>query len=103
MLKIYLDDDLKYRPTPKGWVRTFTAQETIDLLKKEHVFKISLDHDIGDERKVGNGYDVLKWIENMVATTDYEPPLIEIHTANTPARQKMEAAKKAIWRMVNRR
>tara|TARA_R110000782_G_scaffold23881_8_gene62037 strand:- start:863 stop:1084 length:222 start_codon:yes stop_codon:yes gene_type:complete len=66
-------------------------------LKAGDVTHISLDHDLGlDER--GTGYDVLIWIEDAVATKGFVPPAIQIHTANSSARQKMEAAALSILR-----
>lgn len=89
-MKVYLDDE---RDTPDGWVRTYTAKETIDLLKTGQVTDLSLDHDLGDDKKYGTGYDVLIWLEENVATRIFKPPAnIKIHSANVTARPKMEFA-----------
>lgn len=90
-MKVYLDDE---RETPRGWVRTYTAEHTIALLKTGTVEHLSLDHDLGNEA-AGTGYDVLVWLEEQVATGQWigHPlPSIEIHSANLPARDKMLAA-----------
>ena len=92
-MKIYLDDE---RKCPNGWVLTKTATTAIWLLKNNKVTEISLDHDLGLDDETGN--DVILWIEKMVYTTDYIPPKIHIHTANSSARVKMELAKKSIER-----
>lgn len=44
----------------------------------------------------GTGYDVVLWIEEMVATTDFLPPEIVVHSANLSARAKMEAGIRSI-------
>jgi hypothetical protein len=94
-MKIYLDD---IRAEPEGWVRVKTAQEAIELLKSNKVSEISLDHDLGDDKN-GTGYDVILWIEQEVYQTYYIPPKIKVHSANAPAREKMEAGIKSILRL----
>lgn len=99
-MKVYLDDE---RPTPRGWTRTYTAPETIDLLKTNLVTDLSLDHDLGDDEvpSIGCGYDVLLWLEEQVALHGFVPPShISVHSSNASARIKMEAAIRAIRRMV---
>jgi hypothetical protein len=87
MIKLYLDDE---REAPEGWIRVNWPDEAIEILKMGNVEEISLDHDLGDDNR-GTGYDVLLWIEEQVATNKFQPPMIKIHTANSSAREKMEA------------
>ena len=88
-MKIYLDDE---RQTPEGWTHCFWPNEVIELLKNNKVTHVSLDHDLGDDKR-GTGYDVLKWIEEQVFTVDdYYPPNLNIHSANPAARKRMEEA-----------
>ena len=94
-LKVFLDDE---RPTPDGWTRAYWPDEAIEHLKSGAVTEISLDHDLGDDER-GTGYDVLLWIEEQVALHGFEAPTISVHSANSSARQKMEAAIAAIWRL----
>jgi hypothetical protein len=91
-MKVWLDD---IRPSPKGWVRAFWPDEVIALLQTGKVTQLSLDHDLGDD-DCGTGYDVLKWIEQAVATEGFRPPSIEVHSANPPAHDRMLAAIKSI-------
>ena len=93
-MKIYLDDE---RQTPVGWVRTYWPEEVIALLSSEAVSEISLDHDLGDDPRTG--YDVILWIEEQVAHSDFIPPVIHVHTANASARQKMLAGVASIQRL----
>lgn len=95
-LKLWLDDE---RPAPRGWTPCRWPSEVIAhmQLAPERVHVVSLDHDLGDDAK-GTGYDVLAWIEEMVATQGFTPPLIQIHTANPAARLRMNAAADAIAR-----
>ena len=94
-MRVYLDDE---RPTPPGWVRVFWPDEAIALLATGAVVEISLDHDLGDDSR-GTGYDVVLWIEEAVATRGFKPPAIRVHSANSSAREKMEAGIAAIERL----
>jgi len=91
-MKVYLDDE---RDTPEGWRRVYWPDEAIELLKTGEVEEISLDHDLGDDER-GTGYDVVLWIEEAVFTTDFVPPKIRVHSANSSARDKMERGIRAI-------
>ena len=98
-MKIYLDDDDRQfkgkpvRPTPEGWIRAHTYEEAIDGLQTGKVEEISLDNDLGTLRE---GYDVVKWIEQMAFETNFRPPKIHIHSANIVARERIESAREAI-------
>lgn len=94
-MRVFLDDE---RPTPAGWTRVFWPDEAIALLASGAVDEISLDHDLGDDRR-GTGYDVVLWIEDAVATRGFHPPAIAVHSANASARVKMEAGIAAIARL----
>ena len=96
-MKLYLDDT---RPTPVGWTRAYTAQETIEYLKTGKVEELSLDHDLGDETLVGTGYLVLQWIEKEVFFHGFKPPsVMVVHSANGPATERMLQAIESIRRM----
>ena len=84
-MKVYLDDE---RETPEGWVRVYWPNEAIELLKTGKVTEISLDHDLSDDER-GTGYDVVLWIEEAVATTNFKAPTMNVHSANSSARDKM--------------
>ncbi len=98
-MKIYLDDE---RLTPDGWQYCRWPEEVIELLKAGGVTHLSLDHDLGDDTH-GTGYDVVLWIEEQVATTDFEPPEILVHSANASARTKMEAGIRSIASILQQR
>ncbi|MBC3920059.1 hypothetical protein H8L32_21510 [Undibacterium sp. CY18W] len=91
-LRVFLDDE---RITPEGWVRVYWPNEAIDLLKTNAVAEISLDHDLGNDER-GTGYDVVVWIEEAVALHGFKPPKMAVHSANSSAREKMEAGIRAI-------
>lgn len=91
MISIYLDD---VRPTPAGYVRTYTVQETIKLIEENNgeIEDISLDNDLG----IGHddGYEVLKWIEEEAFHGRLKPiEHIYIHTSNPAAQDKMMQAR----------
>jgi len=99
-MRVYLDDE---RPTPKGWVRTYSARATIRLLQTGEVTELSLDHDLGggtwdapEFEPFGNGYEVLVWLEEQVMVHGFKPPKLYVHTANSAARVRMEQAVEAI-------
>jgi ribosomal protein S18 acetylase RimI-like enzyme len=96
-MKIFLDDE---RPSPEGWTLVRWPDEVIALLQSGTVEELSLDHDLGDDER-GTGYHVLLWIEEAVATRGFRPPRIRVHSANSSARQKMEAAVGAIYRLAS--
>ncbi len=98
-MKIYLDDE---RPTPDGWQHCRWPEEVIELLTAGGVTHLSLDHDLGDDTH-GTGYDVVLWIEEQVATTDFDPPEIIVHSANVSARAKMEAGIRSIATILKQR
>jgi hypothetical protein len=95
-MKVFLDDE---RTTPEGWYRVYTPDQAIALLDTDMVTHISLDHDLGDDTLVGTGYDVILWMEEQVASGEFKPPYILIHTANPSARLKMEAGRKQIRKL----
>jgi hypothetical protein len=80
---VWLDD---VREAPEGWVHVKTPEEAIDLLRSGEVEEISLDHDLGlaTPEAERNGYDVLVWLEEALATGAWKRnvPLIRIHSAN---------------------
>ena len=98
-MKIYLDDE---RVAPKGWVQARWPEDVITSLKTGEVTHLSLDHDLGDDDR-GTGYDVLLWLEEAVATTNFVAPACVVHSANSSAREKMEKAIVSIERFVQQR
>ena len=95
-MKVYLDDA---RDAPAGWIRVRWPRVAIELLKTGQVTDLSLDHDLGDDER-GSGYDVVLWIEEAVATGSFVPPRMVVHSANAPARAKMEAGLERIRRFM---
>ncbi len=91
-MKVYLDDE---RNTPIGWHRVYWPDEAIALLKTNKVTHISLDHDLGDDER-GTGNDVVLWIEEAVFTQGFKPPIMNVHSANSSARDKMNLGIKNI-------
>lgn len=93
-MKVFLDD---VREAPDGWIHVLWPEQVIDLLKTGQVTDLSLDHDLGNDGR-GTGYDVLIWIEDAVVTSGFVPPQITIHSANSAAVKRMEAALQSIKR-----
>lgn len=97
-MRVYLDDE---RPAPEGWVRAYWPEEVIALLEAGGVEEVSLDHDLGDDKK-GTGYDVILWVEEAVAVRGFKPPRLSVHSANSSAREKMERGIQSIVRLAAR-
>ena len=87
-MKVYLDDE---RQTPEGWFRVYEPHQAIGVLETGEVTHISLDHDLGDDEGIGDGYDVVLWIEEQVVLGDFVPPKITVHSDNPPAVKRMKA------------
>ena len=96
-MRVYLDDQ---RIAPEGWHHVRWPEEAIQLLESGGVTHLSLDHDLGDDER-GTGYDVILWLEEAVATRGFRPPKIIVHSANSSAREKMEAGIRSIERFAN--
>jgi hypothetical protein len=93
-MKVYLDDE---RITPDGWVRTYTVNDTIDLLKTGQVTELSVDNDLGDGME--EGHKVLLWLEEQVVINKFVPPQVIIaHSSNGGAIQLMRMAIDSIRR-----
>lgn len=84
-IKLFLDDE---RPTPDGWFRTYTVEQTIYWLRSKRVSHLSLDNDLGEGKQ--EGYKVMDFIEE---TMHYDPlfplPEITIHSANAARAEYM--------------
>ena len=97
MKRLWLDD---YRYPPPLWedvVWVKTASEAIQALQETHFDVISLDHDLGDDPEVGDGYEVLQWMEEQVHLYGYRPPpQILIHSMNPVGHDRMKTAAEAI-------
>ena len=84
-LTVWLDD---VRPMPKDFdVHVKNAHDAIEILKKNRVRLISLDHDLGEEC-AQTGYDVAKFIEKQAYEYSIDnknglkPIEIRVHSAN---------------------
>ena len=60
-MKLWVDD---IRTPPHGWFWARNYTTAIACLKATAVYRISLDHDLGEESR-GSGYDIAKWIEEF--------------------------------------
>jgi hypothetical protein len=89
-IKVWLDDDLVYRPAPEGWIHVTTAPQAIEYLRTGNVVELSLDHDLGDDQEFGRGVDVVDFLcEQQFNNTPCWPKTIHLHTANSYGRDSM--------------
>lgn len=97
-MKLYLDD---IRPTPIGWERSYTVEETIDKLKTRTITYLSLDNDLGEG--LLEGYNVLNWLEEVIFNDPTFPiPEITIHSSNESRKHLMLLAIDSIKRIRQR-
>jgi hypothetical protein len=94
---LWLDD---LRSPPPGWVWVKSAWDAIDMIADGNVAVCSLDHDLGDRVEVGEGYDVILWIEEAIVERDFTAvPKIVVHSSNGPAKKRMIAGIENIERL----
>jgi len=97
-IKVYLDDNIFERQTPRGWVRVVDAQSAIFLLQTGVVEEISLDYDLSVSEptgRVGDGVVVALWIAEAAKAGTMPPLKWSVHSESMAAwrvRQAMEAA-----------
>ena len=94
-IKIYLDDE---RATPKGYVRTYSVNETKKLIEKSEsnnieITEINVDHDLGDY--ASDGGDAIKLLDWLIERNTLYP--IKIHTMNCVGRENMERMIERYW------
>lgn len=97
-LRVWLDDDIKYREAPEGWVHVLTAPDAIELLDTGRVTELSLDHDLSDDELYGRGIDVVNWLGEAQEVHErllWPRDGITIHSANPYGREAMARAIKA--------
>lgn len=95
-MKVYLDDE---RKTPEGYERTFTVEQTIELIKANdgNVEAVSLDNDLGTGFREGR--EVMKWIEEQAYHNTLQPiPHLLIHSGNSVAVDEMMTARFNAWK-----
>ena len=100
MLKVYLDD---LRKPPAGFILVKDSHSAIEFITAnwDMIEEISLDHDLGDEEKVGSGYQVVCEMEDFVFNTrPSHLPYIHVHSANPIGRKRMEFGISNIKRMI---
>lgn len=96
-MKIFLDD---LRPTPEGYTRTYTVEQTIELLKTQFVEELSLDNDLGEGLQ--EGYAVLDWLEEKIYNdVSFTLPQIYVHSSNASRVEYMNRAIKNIKKIRN--
>jgi hypothetical protein len=96
-MKLFIDD--LRSAYDDGWLVCRSGESAMEMLD-EYIFDmISFDNDLGEGpqgEKLLEGYDVLCYLEMMWRTENRPKPReIRIHTANSVARNKMEACLRA--------
>jgi hypothetical protein len=93
-MKVFLDDE---RPTPEGFVRTYSVEETTKLLLTRQVQFISLDNDLGSLDPNTEGYNILNWLEQEVFNDPTFPiPEMVVHSSNASRAMSMRQAIKKL-------
>jgi hypothetical protein len=94
-IRLWLDDDLIDRKAHEGWLQVTTAWAAIEWLDCGVVVALSLDHDLGDDDRLGTGLDVVNWLGEQDQVHDrplWPEEGIKLHTANPYARDMMARA-----------
>lgn len=87
-MKLWIDD---LRPAPSGWAWAKTYDEARLALASGHVHTVSFDNDLGPNSK--EGWEIMNWLEEMVFLGTLPAPKdIKIHSANLPAKRRMQMA-----------
>ncbi len=63
-LKVWLDDDLVDRRAPEGWVHLTNVREVCLAILSGRVVELSLDNDLSDDKKYGQGSQVVTFLED---------------------------------------
>ena len=103
-LRVMLDDDLEYRPTPEGFIRYTSMSEAVAELTSmalESPVRLSvllLDNDLGDNTPEGHKF--LEWL--LEGDLDIMVDYVNIHSQNivavTAMRAYLESAKRhGLW------
>ena len=93
-INLWLDDERDpavHSPHYK-WVWVKSAKAAIAALETGAVERISLDHDLGNEMEVGNGYMVAKWIEESAYLNKIPHLSWSVHSQNSVGAASMRAA-----------
>ncbi len=102
IFKVFLDDirsPVTVYPEDRGWTTVRTAKAALQMLEKEIVKEISLDHDLGDGCLTG--YDVLCQLEKMIVDGRVKSiPVFLVHSMNPVGAEKMKAAIKVIQSLI---
>lgn len=91
-IRLWLDDT---RPAPPDWTWVKSATEAVLLLRTGTVAEVSLDHDLGDDPAVGDGYVVASWIEEQAHSGRLKSLRWAVHSANPVGAARMRAALRA--------
>ena len=110
-MKVYLDDirtpQMMGWDDWRDWIVVGSVEIAIELLKAGLVTDIHLDNDLGGPGLCSDytreGYEVVTWIEEQVATTDFTPPNMFVHTANSSRARMMHAGITKIKELVDAR
>lgn len=81
-IKIYVDDDLQNRPTPKGFIRFTDSKSFLDYMlvnTNKKIDTISFDNDLGLDSL--EGYQLV----NKVVERSWKVSNINLHSANVVA------------------
>lgn len=98
---LWLDD---VRPMPKGFhSHAKTVEEAQSFFLNNEVSFISFDHDLGEGK---TGYDLAKWLEDMVMTKGCLPSNSQklewvIHSANPVGRANIEMAMRNVDKVMD--
>ena len=86
--KVWVDDERT--PPTREWVWVQGYDSAIWAFLYFDMSEVSLDHDLGEEDPMKNGYQLLCYFEKRLLGDGLPIPYIRIHTMNGAVRQKMQ-------------
>jgi len=92
---LYIDDerDMPDAYVEAGWTQAYSFHEAIIKLELMDFAEISVDHDLASfygPYKEMTGYDILIWLVQRKTDGKYVPPVIHVHSANSPGHTRMQ-------------
>ena len=87
-MKLWIDD---IREPPEQWAWAKTAGDAKVILSTGSIETVSFDNDLGPNSQ--EGWEVMNWLEEKVFLGIIPAPkAITIHSANIPAKRRMQMA-----------
>lgn len=83
------------REAPAGWTSAYTAQQAIAVLQSGVVDEMYVEQDLGRGAGIGNGAEVLRWVEaRVIADPEFKLPKIKVEASLQPIADRIKEVRK---------